>query len=130
MKRFLAIAAAIVILTAAILTVLPWLVPDSTVRAMAVTRIETITGMRVSEAGDARIRFLPQPQITVDGVRLSLPGGMQAIAAVDRILGRFSLFGFLLRETPVEGLTLVRPRVTVPQNLEERGPSWVPRAAA
>ncbi|MCB1471648.1 MAG: AsmA family protein [Rhodobiaceae bacterium] len=126
MKRFLAIAAAIVILTAAILTVLPWLVPDSTVRAMAVTRIETITGMRVSEAGDARIRFLPQPQITVDGVRLSLPGGMQAIAAVDRILGRFSLFGFLLRETPVEGLTLVRPRVTVPQNLEASD-QWVPQ---
>lgn len=50
MKRFLALAAAIVIVTAATLTVLPWLVPDNTVRAMTVSRIEAITGLRVTGA--------------------------------------------------------------------------------
>lgn len=126
MKRFLALAAAIVIVTAATLTVLPWLVPDNTVRAMTVSRIEAITGLRVTGAGDASIRFLPQPQVTVDNIRLSLPGETQTIAAVDRILGRFSLLGFMFRETPVEGMTLVRPRVSVPASPGSAG-EWVPR---
>lgn len=126
MKRFLVLAAAIVILMAATLTVLPWLVPDSSVRSMAVNHIESITGLRVTAAGDANIRFLPQPQVTLDDIRLSLPGNSQTVAAVDRILGRFSLLGFILRETPVDGLTLVRPRVTVP-SAPENADSWVPR---
>ncbi|MFN0262518.1 AsmA family protein [Tepidamorphus sp. 3E244] len=125
MKRFLAIAAAIVIVAAIALTILPWLVPDSTVRNMAVERIETITGLRVTSAGDASIRFLPQPQVTVDDIRLSLPGENDTLAAVDRILGRFSLFGFFIRDTPIDGLTLVRPRIGVPTAPDSAG-DWVP----
>lgn len=126
MKRFLALAAAFVIVAAGLLTVLPWLVPDSSVRGMAVHRIETMTGLRVASAGDASIRFLPRPQVTVDNVRLSLPGNAETVAAIDRILGSFSLFGFVLSDTPIDGLTLVRPRITVPYGVESAG-TWVPR---
>lgn len=126
MKRFLVLASAVVIVMAATLTVLPWLVPDSSVRSMTVSRIESITGLRVTAAGDASIRFLPQPQVTLDDIRLSLPGDAETVASVDRILGRFSLFGFMLRETPVDGLTLVRPRVTVPASPANAN-TWVPR---
>ncbi len=125
MKRFLVLGAVAIAIIVAGLTVLPWMVPDATVRAMAVNRIETVTGLKVTAASEARIQFLPQPQISIDDVRLSLPGERATVAAIDRILGRFGPLSLLFNETAVGGMTLVRPSVTIPHGIDAAD-EWVP----
>jgi AsmA protein len=109
MKRILAVLAAVAVVVGVAL--IPVFMPADPVRKLAVSRLETVTGLTASVNGETQTRFLPSPGIFLDQVRLSDPATGTEIAHIKQIIGRYSLMTLLLGRGQLSALTFVEPRL-------------------
>ena len=118
MKRMLAVLAAVAVLAG--LALIPAFLPADTVRNLALSRLEAVTGLEASVNGETQTRFLPSPAIFLDEVRLSDPDTGQELVRIRQIIGRYSPVRLLFGRGQLSALTFVAPRIvwTMPEQDE------------
>ncbi|MEM8877619.1 MAG: AsmA family protein [Pseudomonadota bacterium] len=115
MKRLLAVVAAVAVLAG--LALFPAFLPADTVRKLALSRLEAVTGLSASVNGETQTRFLPSPAVFLDEVRLSDPESGQELVRIRQIIGRYSPVTLLFGRGQLSALTFVAPRIvwTLPE---------------
>ncbi len=93
----------------------PYLVSSSVVRSAIASSIAAWVGHEVSIDDVADIRFWPQPEITLTGIKISrnTAGQPEILGEIDRLSARFGLISALAGQPDFSAFRLERPRIRV-----------------
>ncbi len=128
MKRLLAGLAGLIVLFAAVVVIVPFLLPKDTIRQQVVAQVENATGWRLRLDGAVSIGILPSLRLVADDVGLSGEAGADGIEFLKAEQIDFGLaWGALLGGN----VRLTHVAVEAPEILLEIGAngtsSWAPR---
>lgn len=115
MRRALLVIGLVLVVGAAALAALPFLLTPASLAAQLQQAVKSATGRTLELAGRPRLSLWPEIAIELDGVELSNPPGMfkGRIAAVERLRVKVALGPLLRGEIDVKELVAVRPKLSL-----------------
>ncbi|MDR3517004.1 MAG: AsmA family protein [Azospirillaceae bacterium] len=125
MKKLLLAGLTLLVLLGGSVLVLPGLVDWNRYKDEIEARLGALTGRTVAIDGDIKLTLLPQPALTVAGVRIaSLPGALVPdTASVERLEAEVGLWPLLQGRIQVQRVTLVDPLMAL-EILPDGQRSW------
>jgi len=125
MKRLLVFAGSAAALVAALLVVVPLLVPASAIKGQLADYVRETTGRQLAIQGDGHFRLIPSAGVTFERVRLSGPDGDldTPFLAADAITAELSLLSLASGGLVFDALTLERAVVDLRQDENGRA-NW------
>lgn len=114
-KLVLLLAAFAIVISVALRAVAPYLVSSSVVRSAIASSITAWVGHEVSIDDVADVRFWPQPEITLTGIKVSrlTSGRAEQVGEIDRLSAQFGLISALAGRPDFSAFRLERPRLRV-----------------
>ena len=125
MKKIAIVAGVIVALLAAVVVLLPTLVPAERIKSELVARVKAATGRDLVINGPVSVSVLPRLSLTVTGVALSSPPGFQSpeLARLGSLEVRLGLMPLLSGRIEVDSFVLGQPVVTLERDAAGHG-NW------
>lgn len=128
MKRLLAGLAGLIVLFAAVVVIVPFLLPKETIRRQVVTQVENATGWRLRLDGDVSLAVVPGLRLIADDVGLSGEAGADGVEflkaqRIDFGLAWMALLSGNVRLTHVE---MEAPEILLEISANGQS-SWAPR---
>ncbi|MGL6182923.1 MAG: AsmA family protein, partial [Aestuariivirga sp.] len=93
----------------------PFVIDWNSYRADIESNGRKLTGRTVTVDGNVSARLFPWPRLTVEGLRIANPAGMEnaEFATVDRAVIRMSLAGLMSGNIEVQSIEVERPAITL-----------------
>lgn len=113
MRRLLIALAALVVILAAGLALLPRLVSPQTIQSEVARHTSQMTGLDVRIDGETTFSFWPSIGFDIENVSLAAPGNDTPIAVMDELDGTVEILPLLQGRVVVSSFRLVRPRITL-----------------
>ncbi len=125
MRFILATVLLLVVLVGAAALALPSLVPQTWLNRTIVTQLEAATGREVTVAGDAVVRLLPRPALSLGDVTVANTQGFAAphLARADDIAAELALWPLLSRRVEVARFVVTGLEVDLERRADGQG-NW------